>query len=601
MPSTADYYSVSNVETENTPDPEQQTTAQQPPIDDELDNNSDSERGRSSNVEGSDTATSEPKDGEHAKGFRLGPGFIDQESWAIKFLSWTWEIVLTALPPFFITVSILALNLNHKVKSSSEYGARVEEITRLGPTIYPILFAMVNSMYFDMDWYYVQASDIVSALYSASLLAPRKQQHASMDLWGRPKVPQWPWDPTQDGEKTWREVDNNALESGRDYYTSLIGVNMQGLNLSGNSTQYGFALDSNYIGFNCSMVTGRASPQDLERITFPGGNLSDVFWGRNYTRADGMPSFAPKIVLTADLTKTPYLQHAAIFEAAYLLYTSRGDPEDLSICTVFNCTAASINLQTSFICTAEGCAPQRQRQLRNIRPMRSDEVDRRFVSLRNAVGEWPHMTQVVVASSSATDNYIANDENVYANQKAQIWTGIDLDVFSRRLTAAFNTVWEAGMDPYNLTKSSLALPEDPSTLWTNQTQLTITTTKQAYHVNRDWAAILILTTTFLQIIAICGLVLKYFIRGPDILGFASSLTRGNHFVPVSGGSFQDGAERARSLRDMRVQLADVRPRDSRGYIALSAVPSVVPAGEGSDGGEEESPGLGQLKKNRMYI
>ncbi|CAI0648888.1 unnamed protein product [Colletotrichum noveboracense] len=211
------------------------------------------------------------------------------------------------------------------------------------------------------------------------------------------------------------------------------------------------------------------------------------------------------------------------------------------------------------------------------------------------------MTAVVTGSASATDNYIANDENAYGPQYAQNWTGIDNEIFSRRLTAAFNTVWEAGSDEYNLTKSSSALPENPADSWTNQTDATITTTEPAYYVNRLWAVILILTTTFLQVLAICGLILKCLIRGPDILGFANSLTRDNAFVPVSGGSFQDGAKRARSLRNMRVRLADVQPRESHGYVAFSAVPSAPSPGGDNDGDKEESQNLGQLRKTRMYI
>lgn len=45
-------------------------------------------------------------------------------------------------------ISIIALKLDQTAKSSSEYGARVEEITRLGPTIYPILFAMVVARFY---------------------------------------------------------------------------------------------------------------------------------------------------------------------------------------------------------------------------------------------------------------------------------------------------------------------------------------------------------------------------------------------------------------------------------------------------------------------
>lgn len=106
MPSTTDYHSVSNAETESTPGLEHHTTTQQPQIDDDSDNNSDSEWERNPNVKGSKAGTSDPEDGEHVKDFRLGPNFIDQETWGIKLLAWTWEILLTLLPLFFICMAV---------------------------------------------------------------------------------------------------------------------------------------------------------------------------------------------------------------------------------------------------------------------------------------------------------------------------------------------------------------------------------------------------------------------------------------------------------------------------------------------------------------
>ncbi|KAE9579223.1 hypothetical protein CGMCC3_g4918 [Colletotrichum fructicola] len=368
---------------------------------------------------------------------------------------------------------------------------------------------------------------------------------------------------------------------------------MQGLSFSNNSTQYEFNFESGYIDFNCFMITNQASLDDLKKMTYPedgnstGGNLWKD-WSVYWKTQKKEPSFNA-------VTVSP----ASLFDDPYLLYATQQVSEDRNKHAVFNCTTARINLRTSLICTTQGCRPQRQRRIRALQ-MSEGDLDRRLTAFRNAVREWPQMTAVVTGSASATDNYIANDENAYGPQYAQNWTGIDNEIFSRRLTAAFNTVWEAGSDEYNVTKSSSALPENPADLWTNRTDATITTTEPAYYVNRLWAVILILTTTFLQLLAICGLVLRCLIRGPDILGFASSLTRDNAFVPVLGGSFQGGAERARSLGKMRVQLADVQPRESRGYIALSAVPPVGSAGAGDKAYEEEGS-LGQLKEKRIYM
>ncbi|KAF3804287.1 hypothetical protein GCG54_00000638 [Colletotrichum gloeosporioides] len=471
------------------------------------------------------------------------------------------------------------------------------KVSKANGTVYYDNRAYQRPLYFDMDKWTYGPSDVIPALYSTSLLSPRKQQQAPMDTWGRPKIPQWPWNPAQDikkAEETSREVNGSALEAGRDYYTSLIGINMQGLSFSDNSTQYEFDFESGYIDFNCFMITNQASLDDLKKMTYPidgnwtGGNLWKD-WSVYWETQKKEPSFNA-------VTVSP----ASLFDNPYLLYATQQVSEERNKHAVFNCTTATINLRTSLICTPQGCRPQRQRRIRALQ-MSEGDLDRRLTAFQNAVREWPQMTAVVTGSASATDNYIANDENAYGPQYAQNWTGVDDEMFSRRLTAAFNTVWEAGSDEYNLTKSSSALPENPADFWTNQTEATITTTEPAYYVNKLWAVILILTTIFLQVLAICGLVLKCLIRGPDILGFASSLTRDNAFVPVSGGSFQGGADRARSLRNMRVQLVDVQPGESHGYIALSAVPLVASAGEGKDGDKEASSGLGQLEKQRMYI
>lgn len=584
-------------------------------------------------------------------------------------------------------ISILALQLDQQVRSTSTYGPKIEEITRLSPTVYPILFAMIaarfyknaarwnlerpggiavssleqivgsssfasalerlfiirtqlllgafilltwamsplggqsssrllrvegrrlqsdewiyydvrsvsrqRNPYYDMDFFYHGPVDIIKALYSGSLLSPRKQHLASMDLWGRPKIPQWYHDSVEDsGEGDWRVVDKDALETGGHYYTSLIGVNLQGLNVGGNSTTYEFVVGSDYIDVNCSLIRSRASSEDLRAISFARMGKNDSNLEEALDR-DPDSSFVSVVgigrVKSAELSPNPYI-----------LYASRGVPFGVANHSVFNCTTDTIKLQTNLVCTTQGCSPRRQRRSRRTLPMSRSQLINRLFSLSNAVNAWPHMTHVRRQIASATENYIANDENVFAEQEFQDWTDVDIKMFSRRLTIAFNTVWEAGKDSYNISKSSLALPEDPTELWTNRTQATVTKTEDAYYVNRTWVAVLMFTTAILQILAFGGLVLRHLIRGPDIIGYASSLTRDNQFASISGGSYLDGAERARSLRDVRVQLGDVRPEDSCGYIALSVVHFPAPTGGDSDRDKGDHVGLGELEKKRTY-
>lgn len=58
-------------------------------------------------------------------------------------------------------------------------------------------------------------------------------------------------------------------------------------------------------------------------------------------------------------------------------------------------------------------------------------------------------------------------------------------------------------------------------------------------------------------VAVAGIVVRGGLAGPDIPGYVSSMTRDSPYVRISnGGSAIDGAERARLLRGLRVQLKD---------------------------------------------
>lgn len=190
------------------------------------------------------------------------------------------------------------------------------------------------------------------------------------------------------------------------------------------------------------------------------------------------------------------------------------------------------------------------------------------------------------------------DSHPFAGQPYREWTPEDLcvfpDIFSRRFTTAFNSHRDAALNPsghtnvsftYTPTSNILSLAESGNNIqpFMNSTSGTRTAVCRVYKANRLWVAILLATATLLQLLAILGLVLQFFIRGPDVLGFTSSLTRDNPYVPLApGGSSLDGPDRARKLRDLRLQLADVRSESETGYIAVRAVPSA------QDENEQES-------------
>lgn len=148
------------------------------------------------------------------------------------------------------------------------------------------------------------------------------------------------------------------------------------------------------------------------------------------------------------------------------------------------------------------------------------------------------------------------------------------------MTTLFNTMFHASLNAWNVTKVDMTqLPEpdlaadDIFNFYYNTTQATVTQKQDVYLSNRAWCVILIVIGTILQLLAIADIFLRATTNAPDILGFASSLTRDNPYFPIQpSGSALGGLERTRLLKDVRVQIADVVPANNVGYIAFRPIP-----------------------------
>ncbi|KAF1843599.1 uncharacterized protein K460DRAFT_357305 [Cucurbitaria berberidis CBS 394.84] len=89
---------------------------------------------------------------------------------------------------------------------------------------------------------------------------------------------------------------------------------------------------------------------------------------------------------------------------------------------------------------------------------------------------------------------------------------------------------------------------------------------------------------------ICKIVEEYnYVTAPDILDCTSSFTRDNPYIKApAGGSGLHGAERARLLRKIKVQLGEVNPTLEIGYIVIKSV-------EGEKDGQQS-----RNRRGRMY-
>lgn len=148
----------------------------------------------------------------------------------------------------------------------------------------------------------------------------------------------------------------------------------------------------------------------------------------------------------------------------------------------------------------------------------------------------------------------------------------------RSLTMLINGYWQIGFIHDILTSSST--PFVPNSA--NATVAVISGTA-AYKVSWPWLIVLVFSCFLLLGFGITGIILDSKTLGPDIIGFASSLTRDNRYIKLDDGDVELGEESLEgassknayeTMKDMKhhkVMLQDVRGHEDVGKIALGSV------------------------------
>lgn len=144
---------------------------------------------------------------------------------------------------------------------------------------------------------------------------------------------------------------------------------------------------------------------------------------------------------------------------------------------------------------------------------------------------------------------------------------IPLELFKKRLSTAMNIYWMTGLDPLNV---AAGLPEKLQN--GKQVEAFVQYDRLVYLCHWGWLAALILTCLVVVAVILTNAVLQSKVLGPDILGYVSTMTHDNKFIPVpKGGSGVTGIERTLKLADLKLRLQDVRPDQDIGQIALASV------------------------------
>lgn len=110
-----------------------------------------------------------------------------------------------------------------------------------------------------------------------------------------------------------------------------------------------------------------------------------------------------------------------------------------------------------------------------------------------------------------------------------------------------------------------------------------------YALHWGWIAVSYLSGSILVVAAIISFLLRRRTLAPDIFGYVSSLTRDNpHLTVANGGSTLSGIDRARALKNVKIQITDVHGQS--GDVGKVGVTVVQDAAE-----------FGPLRKERKYV
>lgn len=452
-------------------------------------------------------------------------------------------------------------------------------------------------------------SVVVYTLYSTLLAAVPSERAALTDPWGRPKTAQLPREVIRTSNLDWQDITGDSLKSGEDY-SSLLGIDVRGYKTTDPTRRYSFVVQSSYIDMDCERVPQHR--QQVPDIFDSSPRTSFLANWESHTEAGEPKSWT---------LNTERAGHRLYYDSRQSM-----DTHDAKARARFECVMRYVPIEVEFSCgpvPSIRCGLRRQRQRD---PTIDPETNPPAAGL--PTGAFPAgsaMYQILpknmggpvaqsmllhwplaagrpdpVEGASATDSFLAGDDHLFLGQRLRDWDheATNMTLFSRRMTTAFNSLFQASLNPWNVTNTNATEVPNMELLSNgrayNSTQATSWADRDIYVANRGWCMALLLIAALLETVAVAGLWLRARIAGPDLLGFASSLTRDNPYFPPSSqaaGSAVGGAERARAWRDMRVQMADVLPAEERGYIVFTAV---APPGEGDWAGRGRVVGGGRV-------
>ena len=452
----------------------------------------------------------------------------------------------------------------------------------------------------------------LNGLYITSLMAPERVKDSPIDTWGNVRVPQISM--LSSGRQAnngsgWYDVDPRGDDIA---YSSLVGMPVIGVSPDGNTT---FNMESSYFDLQCHSLNLSQPLPMTQNFTFDLDDDGPIKIIKpsdgSFVGSDGASSCPTQycqlsfsIGFSHFVESQPFPEPGVFSDGsvndttfpndASLLFQSRywaGEGHDS---TVALCSVNRTYVESAVTCIGD---PSLLRQPRcSVAAVRHSLVDHpaskavpfyfggMFVWFSSYLAT--SLGQGRISTATLTERYISNPANpLQASDTDLPLYDLPRPVFSHRLSQIINTYYFASLLPDGITgnlSSALAAPSYAA-YKANSTRpgtgVATTHRHDVYVTSTIWLLIYLVSYLTMFVAAVLSAVLRYVTLVPDILGYASSLTRDGVYVALPrGGSTLDGLERARLLRNRLVRFGDVRGGgvaddrengESVGYLAFA--------------------------------
>ncbi|KAI5813214.1 hypothetical protein BZA77DRAFT_230420, partial [Pyronema omphalodes] len=446
----------------------------------------------------------------------------------------------------------------------------------------------------------------INGLFMSAMFAPEANRDSSQDIYGNIKIPML--EESTMGPDGWADIDHNQTVT----YSSLLGIPVVGQPPDGNGS-YEFTLTASYFRPDC--YTMLSLPWNDSRKQYYG----DLLYGSNRSFFIFGQHNEDKWRRSA-----PLIRNDTGINATRLVFASRNlehGPTDAISYTWAECYLTTSHVDAMINCIGPSCRATRIRH--SILPQRPKNLTvfdgTGITTITNFFNSFSVSAGPATAGGqcSAIERYINDPTTAFVSIVSDC---VDLyrtprNIFSARLGQLMNTFWGAGLTPtrYSFSNFSLIQPppdvarrtRDNHTMLLGDTDMPLNYSapflamraytdvvyeNDRYVLSWPWFVIFIFSTVVLVIVSMVGAVVQWITIAPDVLGYVSSFTRDNPFVKLDAmgdvACTQDGIERAKALKNLKVRLADVNPGEEVGHVAFVS--------------GEYLEGAGKLRKGRSY-